>query len=270
MSANKKTFEGAKSSNTPIETRKFLKTIFSITDSRVKGSSPPDINKLIESFLPSLSDYTTGQMVYIVDYSKQEIVYSSGFNNNLGFPDPITISTLYDHIHPNDIFTVLKLAKASITYAFRSECEDVHTWTLAHDYRIRDHTGKYRRFLRHSFIAYVSEDLQDFYTINLVSDISFIKKVGPVEWDVRGKVQDWLHEEISRELSKRPSYGGLLSVRETEILYLLSRGINNEDISRNLNISIMTTKTHRRNIMKKMGVKNTSELIYEAIKHGIL
>ncbi len=52
-----------------------------------------------------------------------------------------------------------------------------------------------------------------------------------------------------------------LSSREIEILELLKKGFSNKVISEKLFISELTVKTHRKNIMQKMGVTNIVELI---------
>ncbi len=55
----------------------------------------------------------------------------------------------------------------------------------------------------------------------------------------------------------------LLSARETEIIYLIADGLPNKDIADKLFLSVHTVKTHRKNIIKKLGInfKNASELI---------
>lgn len=53
-----------------------------------------------------------------------------------------------------------------------------------------------------------------------------------------------------------------LSVREAEIVQLIADGLTNKDIADRLYISIHTIKTHRKNIIKKLGFtfKNAAEL----------
>ncbi|MES2426019.1 MAG: response regulator transcription factor [Bacteroidota bacterium] len=53
-----------------------------------------------------------------------------------------------------------------------------------------------------------------------------------------------------------------LSVRETELIYLIAEGLTNKDIAEKLFLSVHTIKTHRKNIIRKLGFtfKNTAEL----------
>jgi DNA-binding NarL/FixJ family response regulator len=55
----------------------------------------------------------------------------------------------------------------------------------------------------------------------------------------------------------------LLSSRETEIVHLIARGLTNKDIADKLYLSVHTIKTHRKNIIKKLGFtfKNAAELV---------
>ena len=55
----------------------------------------------------------------------------------------------------------------------------------------------------------------------------------------------------------------LLSHRETEIVQLIADGLANKDIAEKLYLSVHTIKTHRKNIIKKLGFtfKHASELI---------
>lgn len=55
----------------------------------------------------------------------------------------------------------------------------------------------------------------------------------------------------------------LLSYRETEIIQLIATGLANKEIAEKLYLSIHTIKTHRKNIIKKLGFtfKHASELI---------
>jgi two-component system secretion response regulator SsrB len=52
-----------------------------------------------------------------------------------------------------------------------------------------------------------------------------------------------------------------LSSREQEILQLLKDGYSNKEISQKLFLSELTVKTHRKNIMTKMGARNIADLL---------
>jgi two-component system nitrate/nitrite response regulator NarL len=60
-----------------------------------------------------------------------------------------------------------------------------------------------------------------------------------------------------------------LTNREQLILRLISLGYGNKKIAQELNNSVRTVETHKRNITKKLNINTTSGLVRYAIKHGI-
>lgn len=62
----------------------------------------------------------------------------------------------------------------------------------------------------------------------------------------------------------------LLTKREYDILLLMAKGQSSIEIGENLFISAATVSTHRRNILKKLGLKRTSEIMSLALAKGWL
>ena len=61
-----------------------------------------------------------------------------------------------------------------------------------------------------------------------------------------------------------------LSKRETDVLICVAKGMTNKDISDMLNISVHTVITHRKNIVKKTGIKSVSGLTVYALLNNLL
>lgn len=61
-----------------------------------------------------------------------------------------------------------------------------------------------------------------------------------------------------------------LSERETEILKLLSKGLNYKEVADIVFLSPHTVKTHIKNIYAKLHVNNRAEAIYKAIKQKLI
>jgi DNA-binding NarL/FixJ family response regulator len=66
----------------------------------------------------------------------------------------------------------------------------------------------------------------------------------------------------------RPSRGESLTVREREVIKLIAEGKSSREIGALLFISSRTVQHHRSNIMKKLNVKKTADLIKYAIQKG--
>ena len=61
-----------------------------------------------------------------------------------------------------------------------------------------------------------------------------------------------------------------LSDREREVLRLLALGHTNQEIAKQLFISVRTAETHRAHIMRKLQLSTRAELVRYAIEHGLL
>jgi DNA-binding NarL/FixJ family response regulator len=61
-----------------------------------------------------------------------------------------------------------------------------------------------------------------------------------------------------------------LSDREREVLRLLALGHTNQEIAKQLFISVRTAETHRAHIMQKLGLGTRAELVRYAIANGLL
>ncbi len=66
---------------------------------------------------------------------------------------------------------------------------------------------------------------------------------------------------------KRPE---ALTQREQEILHLIWSGFKNKEIAQRLKISVKTVEAHRANMMKKVRVSNTAQLLKAAIQGGMI
>lgn len=77
-----------------------------------------------------------------------------------------------------------------------------------------------------------------------------------------------LKEFVSLSESQTREYG--LSDREMEILQLLAEGMSNKDIGKELWISEQTVKTHVSHIFEKMGTKDRTETVAQALRTGLV
>lgn len=74
---------------------------------------------------------------------------------------------------------------------------------------------------------------------------------------------------LMRERSVQDSYS-LLTEREREVLQLLAEGKSNKEAAAVLSLSPYTVETHRTNLMQKLGLHNTAEIVLYAVRKGIV
>jgi len=61
-----------------------------------------------------------------------------------------------------------------------------------------------------------------------------------------------------------------LARREREVLRLIAEGLRSSAIAEHLHIAVGTVEAHRRNIMRKLGLRTVAELTKHAIREGIV
>ena len=61
-----------------------------------------------------------------------------------------------------------------------------------------------------------------------------------------------------------------LTSREQTVLLQLAQGDSNKDVAKELEISVRTVETHRKNIKRKLGISSTAGLTRYAMEHGVL
>lgn len=81
-----------------------------------------------------------------------------------------------------------------------------------------------------------------------------------------------LVEDYVRTLQKRgltDTYH-LLTDREKETLHLLAEGRSNKEVATLLDVGLSTVETHRANLMQKLNLHNTAEIVLYAVRKGLI
>jgi two-component system response regulator NreC len=74
---------------------------------------------------------------------------------------------------------------------------------------------------------------------------------------------------LMRQRHVQDSYD-LLTEREREVLQLLAEGKSNKEAATILDLSPYTIETHRQNLMQKLGLHNTAEIVLYAVRRAII
>lgn len=88
--------------------------------------------------------------------------------------------------------------------------------------------------------------------------------------------QPYISEQALQELYRQPELTDevvnlltALTNREIDVIKLIAQEHNSNQIAEKLFISLNTVETHRKNLFKKLNVKNSLGLIKFALKHGL-
>jgi FixJ family two-component response regulator len=87
-----------------------------------------------------------------------------------------------------------------------------------------------------------------------------------------GLERDGERRKAAGQLAKLKSGFDTLTPREREVMGLVTSGLMNKQIAAEINLSEITVKVHRGNVMRKMGAKTLAELVRMAdvlgMRHG--
>ena len=122
------------------------------------------------------------------------------------------------------------------------------------------------RYIREAFAAgasgYVLKEAADAEVVNAVREVARGGRYVNPELGARLDAAD---AEEKRRAESDP-----LSERENEVLRLLALGHTNQEIARQLYISVRTAETHRAHIMQKLRLTSRAELVRYAMSRGLL
>jgi len=208
------------------------------------------------------------QFFYIGDLVLFNIIYTSKRSLDMMGIEPAKLSGInyFQSLHPDEIdrhtlgrTMLLKLAHEIYT-------EEKGYRILSSNYRMKNREGNYSNFLMQFYIYYSTIPYKSVFTLKVQTNIDWFTKQ-------KHGYHYYLGQDLSNfrfpdaELLK---IGNLFSRREFDIINLLEKGHNSEHIANKLFLSPNTINTHRRNILRKSGKTNMTELIHELKEVGLL
>jgi DNA-binding NarL/FixJ family response regulator len=123
---------------------------------------------------------------------------------------------------------------------------------------------------RYRILGTIEQGVNNFVTKNCGEDEirDAIIATGKQEKFFCGTVLDYIVQRDEGEVSDCSP--AVLSERELEIVELVAQGMISKQIASKLHLSPHTVNTHRKNILKKLELNSSSELILYAFENGII
>ncbi len=207
------------------------------------------------------------QFFYIADLIKVQILFTSeGSQHILGIPpEQVDTSTFFVLAHADDQGR-LNHAQERLYQLGQELLADRAGVSVVSIHTRQKHTlGHYVDLILQTYSFYADAD-HTVYTIILATQLIGI----PIE-------RKGFHFYAGNDpaMFRLPDEALLdeghdFSVRELDILKLISEGSGSEQIADKLGLSVNTVNTHRRNILKKAKMSTTQDLVVELKEKGIL
>ena len=203
---------------------------------------------LANQFLVALGRWPS-RCCYVSRHAENVLGYAAGL---------IDADLLHRATHPDDLPFVLRAAGLAEEFAAYAQDRPGGpgpppapgrrpTISSSVDYRLRCRSGVFVRVLRQNFILAQDAAGHCLATGSIFTDITGHKTTPEVRFRLdHPDFLAWLHTRQS------PAADANLSVREQEVLVRMLVGEPNADIAKELFISDLTLKTHRRNIHRKL------------------
>lgn len=220
------------------------------------------------------SNTLPGQYCYLLNVATQQFDYTDpGITTVLDInPVDFNMQTLYSMIHPDDQEGMKWKERSACDFLFRKKSPAERTGCkISYAFRIKTGAGTEKKILHQAGLLSGERDACS-HLICTHTDISHLDSERYDRISFLGK------DGVSAIYARETNPSGLLqkiqtpdiSVREREILQQLALGLSSKQVAGQLNISLHTVDTHRRNLLRKTGTKNTLELSVWCAKLGII
>jgi DNA-binding CsgD family transcriptional regulator len=181
-------------------------------------------------------------------------------------PDDLTSYHLKEATHPDDLkrstLGLVKLIKAANELFVAKNGEML----ISSNFRLRSPGGDYLNHLIQCYLFFSHVPAKTVYMIHINTDISWFKKINQgYHYYAGNELSNFRYpdEELLR-------IGHVFSDREFEIIKMIQKGLDSEQIAEKLFLSKHTVNTHRKNILNKTGKEHISEVIYDLLEQGLL
>ncbi|WP_300440419.1 LuxR C-terminal-related transcriptional regulator [Christiangramia sp.] len=251
-----------------------------IYSSKVKEYRPFEISA---DFKRYASLFAIGNSyLYIVNLHDFELEYvSESVEGFVGMKaEDVELQDLMKTVLSEEIENIkLKSRVVSDFYTSFLDTDSALSYKNMFSYRMRAPSGEIKTMLYQAIPLSVLKNGMPEHVLCIQTDVSHLKvsSTNAVSFiNIEGK-KSYFNVDVARgKFDPRACHDGnndlseLISEREKQIVVKFSRGLNAEQIARELNLSHHTIKTHRRNILQKSGCTNTTELVAKCLINGII
>src|SRR5690606_29675156 len=205
-------------------------------------------------------------LIFNTQKAQMEFV-SPQISNIIGYlPEEFTLERVMESVHPEDLPYYFHYEQSAVEFFRNLDSSNFFNYKFSYDYRIKTSDGGYKRVLQQVVpLFYFPEG--GARTLGIFTDISHLGIQGIPKLSFIGMngAPSYYNYHLNNNFKKAQK---LFTKREEEILAEVIQGISSLQIAQKLNLSIYTVQTHRKNILKKSGCLNLTELVSKSIREG--
>ncbi len=152
-------------------------------------------------------------------------------------------------------------------YAETGNAQDIR---VSYNTKVIRADGSMGWYLHQIKILQSDENNKPQFGLKLVTDISDFKKDEAIDLVISKKDDNGIFKKIFSQTFVSDKKDFNISEREIEVLALIGAGKSSKEIADLLFISEHTVNNHRKNMIRKLDVKSTGEIVKKAIAYGII
>jgi len=203
---------------------------------------------------------------------KNYLLKSPNFKKTLGYINPEEIENdnmelFHKLIHPEDLSFVLETENKAFDFFGRLLPVEKKAYKLVYDFRVKNTAGIYMRFI-HQLTVLEQDRFGKTWLLLIVTDL--ISEKAMESFPQRRMINVNTGKLYLFQDDDDIQTDTLLTKRESQVLKLISQGLDSRDISERLFISVNTVNNHRQKILNKTRAENTTQAIFYAKKIGII
>jgi len=172
-------------------------------------------------------------------------------------------------LHPKDLITQGEIHPAMVDFFMGLDSPEKNRHKFSFTSRVIHKDGRVVQLLQHNFFLKWDDHGNPLLKLITFTDITPYKTNNDVVFYVSRLLDDG-----SSELVSQKNFSGskdiAMSNRELEVLQLLSKGHSAKQIAACLTMAESTVKNHRKSIIKKMGCRNSAQMVTLAGLYGFV
>ncbi|MDD3772745.1 MAG: LuxR C-terminal-related transcriptional regulator [Weeksellaceae bacterium] len=229
-----------------------------------------DLQLEIELYRRMFSIFQVGNSFFMIfNPIDSNIEYvSPNLEKVLGYsPDEFKLNFWLNCIHPDDFPYFSDIEDTVVDFKLSLPPDKLMKYKSRYDYRLKKSDGKYIRLMQQSITVQSTPEGEIIRNLVVYTDISHLKTNTKISLSFIGLDGEPSYFDVKTK-GKYIQAEENLTLREKEIMKLLSQNYTSPEIAEILNISKYTVDTHRKHILSKTGTHNTLDLVLLAIDKG--